>query len=68
MAWKICFSFIERFVIDTCLHLSVVYVEQLSSKAIKYFSSFLTRLEIVSGGIPYFKVASLLYSPLKENG
>ena len=35
-------------------------LEQLSPKALKYFSLFLIQLEIILGGPPYFLEASLL--------
>ena len=38
-------------------------LEQLSSKPLKYFSLFLTLVETVLGGTPYFLEASLLDRP-----
>ena len=38
-------------------------LEQLSSKALKYFPLFLIQVEIALGGTPYFLEASLLDRP-----
>ena len=38
-------------------------MEQLSSKALKYFPLFLIQVEIALGGTPYFLEASLLDRP-----
>ena len=62
MSVKIYFSFTIKLLIDF-LHLSAVYMEQLSSKAFQNFFLFLTHVEFVlNDESPHFQEAPLFDS------